>query len=61
MSWGFASERFCEPFKSALTGNPGLAKTVYDSFCQAKGEAVKGYERGYIFNNAGLMFPGSTV
>lgn len=43
--------------KDLLRANPGLAKSVYDGFCQAKEQAVKGYQHGYIFNNVGLMFP----
>lgn len=43
--------------KDLLAQNPGLAKTVYQSFCEAKDFAVKDYEHGRIFNNAGTMFP----
>ncbi len=43
--------------KDVLAQNPGLARTVYNSFCKAKQEAVKGDEHSAIFNSMGLMFP----
>ncbi len=43
--------------KDLLTQNPGLAKTIYQSFCDAKEAAVKDYQHGLIFNNMGTMFP----
>jgi hypothetical protein len=43
--------------KDLLAENPGLAKTIYDGFCQAKEAAVKEYEHGRIFNNMATMFP----
>jgi ABC-type nitrate/sulfonate/bicarbonate transport system substrate-binding protein len=43
--------------KDILAENPGLAKTIYQSFCEAKDAAVKAYEHGRIFNNMEMMFP----
>ncbi len=43
--------------KDLLANNGGLAKAVYQSFCDAKETAVKDYEHGLIFNNMGTMFP----
>ena len=43
--------------KDLLAQHPGLAKTVYQSFCDAKEAAVKDYQHGMIFNNMGTMFP----
>ncbi len=43
--------------KDLLAKHPELAKTVYQSFCDAKEIAVKDYEHGLIFNNMGFMFP----
>jgi hypothetical protein len=43
--------------KDLLAQHPGLAKTIYNAFCQAKDEAVKSYEHGRIFNNMETMFP----
>lgn len=43
--------------KDLLTKNVGLAKAVYQSFCEAKEAAVKDYEHGLIFNNVGTRFP----
>jgi 4,5-dihydroxyphthalate decarboxylase len=43
--------------KDQLTQHPGLAKIIYQSFCEAKNEAMKAYEHGRIFNNMETMFP----
>ena len=43
--------------KDLLAQHPGLAKTIYQSFCEAKDVAVKKYEHGRIFNNMETMFP----
>ena len=43
--------------KDTLAQNPGLAKTIYKGFWDAKNAAVKEYEHGHIFNNMGTMFP----
>ena len=43
--------------KDLLAQNPGLAKTIYQSFCDAKEAAVMEYQHGLIFNNMGTMFP----
>ena len=43
--------------KELLAQNTELAKTVYQSFCQAKQAAVKDYEHKRIFNNINVMFP----
>ena len=43
--------------KDLLAKHPGLAKNVYQGFCDAKDAAVKEYEHGHIFNNMGTMFP----
>jgi 4,5-dihydroxyphthalate decarboxylase len=43
--------------KQLLAQNPELAKTIYQSFCEAKEVAVKDYEHQHIFNNMGTMFP----
>ena len=43
--------------KELLTQRPNLAKTVYQSFCDAKDVAMEQYRRGMIFNNMGTMVP----
>lgn len=43
--------------KDLLAQNPGLAKSVLQSFVEAKAAAVKDYEHGRIFNNMAIMFP----
>lgn len=43
--------------KDLLAQNPGLGKTIYRGFCDAKDVAVKAYEHGRIFNNMDTMFP----
>ena len=43
--------------KDVLAQNPGLAKSVFQSFVEAKAVAVKDYEHGRIFNNMNTMFP----
>jgi hypothetical protein len=43
--------------KELLTQHPSLAKTVYQSFCDAKDVAMEQYRRGMIFNNMGTMVP----
>ena len=43
--------------KQLLSQHPGLAKTVYKGFCEAKQAAMKRYEKGVIFNNMDVMFP----
>lgn len=43
--------------KDFLAQHPGLAKTIYRSFCDAKKVAAEGYLHGQIFNNMGTMFP----
>src|SRR5271170_3486911 len=42
--------------KNLLAEHSGLAKTIYQSFCDAKDVAVKEYEHGRIFNNMETMF-----
>ena len=43
--------------RDLLKEHPELAKTIYQSFCEAKDAAVKKYEHGRIFNNMEMMFP----
>ncbi len=43
--------------KDLLSKEPGLARTLYQAFCQAKDAAIKDYEHGRIFNNMNMMFP----
>lgn len=43
--------------KDLLAQQPGLAKTIYQSFCDAKKHAVEEYQHGLIFNNMSIMFP----
>lgn len=43
--------------RDVLAQNPGLAVSVYHSFCEAKEVATKEYEHGRIFNNMATMFP----
>ncbi len=43
--------------KDLLAKNAGLAKAVYQSFCEAKKAAVENYEHGLIFNSVEIMFP----
>jgi 4,5-dihydroxyphthalate decarboxylase len=43
--------------KELVAQNPGLAKAIYQSFCDAKAVAVKEYEHWRIFNNVDTMFP----
>ena len=43
--------------KDLLNEHPGLAKTLYQAFCDAKQAAVEEYQHGRIFNNMGTMFP----
>jgi len=43
--------------KDRLAEDPGLANTIYESFCKAKDAAVKQYEHLRIFNNMDTMFP----
>ncbi len=37
--------------------HPGLARTVYQAFCDPKRVAVDGYRHGLIFNNMATMAP----
>jgi len=43
--------------KDLLAHHPALARTIYQSFCDAKKAAVEEYQHGLIFNNMGTMFP----
>jgi hypothetical protein len=43
--------------KDLVPQHPELARSIYESFCQAKDVAVKQYEHGRIFNNMSTMFP----
>ncbi len=43
--------------KDVLSSNPGLARTLYQAFCEAKDAAVNKYEHSRIFNNMDTMFP----
>ena len=43
--------------KDLLAKNDGLAKAVYQSFCEAKKAAVENYKHGLIFNSVEIMFP----
>jgi hypothetical protein len=43
--------------KDLLAQQAGLAKKMYQSFCEAKDVVVKKYEHGRIFNNMETMFP----
>jgi hypothetical protein len=43
--------------KDLLAHTRELATAVYNSFCDAKKDAVKAYEHGRIFNNMDTMFP----
>jgi hypothetical protein len=40
-----------------LAQRPGLAKTVYQSFCDAKDVAMEQYRKGLIFNNMNILIP----
>ena len=43
--------------KDVLAANPGLARTLYQAFCDAKKTATEKYEHSRIFNNMDIMFP----
>ena len=43
--------------RELLAQHPGLAKAIYQGFCEAKSAAMKRYETGMIFNNMDVMFP----
>ncbi len=43
--------------RELLTQHPGLARTVYQSFCDAKDVAMEQYRKGLIFNNMNIMMP----
>ena len=43
--------------RELLTQHPGLARTLYTSFCDAKNVAMEHYRKGQIFNNMGIMLP----
>ncbi len=43
--------------KDVLAANPGLARTLYGAFSDAKRAAVEAYDHRRIFNNMDLMFP----
>jgi hypothetical protein len=36
---------------------PGLAKAIYQGFCDAKDVAMEHYTKGTIFNNMNIMMP----
>ncbi len=43
--------------RDVLAAHPGLARTLYQAFCDAKAAAVERYEHLRIFNNMDTMFP----
>jgi hypothetical protein len=43
--------------KELLKQHPGLARAVYQGFCNAKEVAMEQYRKGLIFNNMGIMIP----
>ena len=43
--------------KDVLAAHPGLARTLYRAFCEAKLSAMQKYQHSHIFNNMNIMFP----
>jgi hypothetical protein len=43
--------------RELLTQHPGLAKSIYQGFCDAKDVAMEQYRKSQIFNNINIMIP----